>query len=859
MEEKNEQVQLTIIERLAGAAPAERLTAIAELEQAQAVSPETLSRLENLAAADKSKPVREAATRALDFAPVRRARMTRAGTLGITNRQVIAREIDQWQQQGLLGPELASLLKSRYIIPYGPPTGQKPAADPNAPKPTLAQTLLSETSIRTFLYLGAFFVVSASLILAALVELLRLPILVVLILLFGGAALFIKKRLPQPSSVLFIVASALLPITAGVIADTVKLEAPWLHIFWMVVYGLMALFWVFATWFYDSRLFSLATYAALLLAAKSLADALAQPFDLMLLILAITNLASLAWVYALRRWKKEDAFSRPLFITTQLGQIMVLGASFFAVWVYYFDFGEDARSVAWWIAAAMTWIVGALFYFGSHWLNHRKGLFPSLAVLALIPVGWLVSLAFESSLTIQAIVWLAWGLAYAIKSEILPRIKVIPLPSMEKSMLFSSFGLLATSTVFASIAEDVDNRSGLVFITCLTISLTYAGLHIISARRFVWGAALTTGLLAYFAFLNLEIMQNINIDLVWVVLIPTVLLLLPDAIFNHSFPKEKEWRIPVQIFGGLLTFWLIGTLLLTSDSHVPKIAGGLIATLVALFYAWRKHAWLGYVALLLLAITLLNGMEMLNLTAYSFGLVVLALLYYLGGFVLRIIRPEHPWSKVFLFSGLGLGSFVSFLAISENETGVMAFLPAAVTALLWTAEAFKRRNILLGFPSNGFYLLAYIIILARMDVNQAQFYSVGAAAFGFLQHYLLVRSGKEQALAFLTGLVSQLALLGTTYIQMVVNVELAYFAALFFQSLVVMIYGLVIRSRSLFMVPIGFVVLGVFTVVLTLLEGLATFILIGCTGIFMILIGIVAVLLRERIAKMGERLGDWNA
>jgi hypothetical protein len=127
-------------------------------------------------------------------------------------------------------------------------------------------------------------------------------------------------------------------------------------------------------------------------------------------------------------------------------------------------------------------------------------------------------------------------------------------------------------------------------------------------------------------------------------------------------------------------------------------------------------------------------------------------------------------------------------------------------------------------------------------------------------HYLLMRAGSNKG-AFITGMVSQLILLSTTYIQMVANNALGYFAALFFQSLVVLAYGLVIRSRSLVFTPIAFVVLGVFTVVFSLpiLKGVATVLMIGCTGILFILLGIVAVLMRERIAELRDRLSDWKA
>ena len=109
------------------------------------------------------------------------------------------------------------------------------------------------------------------------------------------------------------------------------------------------------------------------------------------------------------------------------------------------------------------------------------------------------------------------------------------------------------------------------------------------------------------------------------------------------------------------------------------------------------------------------------------------------------------------------------------------------------------------------------------------------------------------------GLLSQFVLLGTTYIELIGKDNLWYFFALFIQSIIVLIYGIAIRSRSLTFSPIGFVILGVITITYSALKNEATILLIGCTGIILLLLGVTAVLLRERITKLSERLNDWNA
>src|SRR4030095_10162658 len=115
-------------------------------------------------------------------------------------------------------------------------------------------------------YLGAFFVIASALILAAIVEAARLPILVVATLAFGAGALIIRKRLPQPSFALFVVFSFLLLIDANVLEELVGFTGSSLSMYWTIILLTMAFIWALSTWFYDSRFFSLVAFIALSLA-----------------------------------------------------------------------------------------------------------------------------------------------------------------------------------------------------------------------------------------------------------------------------------------------------------------------------------------------------------------------------------------------------------------------------------------------------------------------------------------------------------------------------------------------------------------------------------------------------------------
>jgi hypothetical protein len=245
-----------------------------------------------------------------------------------------------------------------------------------------------------------------------------------------------------------------------------------------------------------------------------------------------------------------------------------------------------------------------------------------------------------------------------------------------------------------------------------------------------------------------------------------------------------------------------------------------------------------------------------GITKWIHPLIVIAAIYYGIGLIMRSSNRGKGWDLTMLISGLGLATFVSIA--SPILGGLDAAIPVAIAATLWAIEAFTKKNAWLAFPANLLYLLAYFIILFELNQNEIQFFSIGAALLGLFQHYLLVRAGSKTG-AFITGMVSQLVLLGTTYIQMLSTQELGYFIVLFFQFLVVLTYGIVIRSRSLTFTPIVIIILGVITVLYSAFKGLNTVVLIGCTGIIMLVFGIIAVLMRERITKLGERLSSWGA
>ncbi|MFZ5819580.1 MAG: HEAT repeat domain-containing protein [Chloroflexota bacterium] len=1066
-----------------------RLAAIQELASQNYSSPALLRRLETLALRDPSKPVRAAARQAL-ASPTHRYIQGRTTKLDRRERQAILREIAAWNEQGLLKGEQADVLRARYdfdlqpsaphpqpeAAPVSPAPGSAQASPvpPSEERPSLSQTLLSETSIKIALYLGAFFVIAAAAILAAVVESARLPILLAATALFGGAALAIRKRLPQPGFALFVVFSFLLPTDANVLADMLNLGGKANALYWFATMGGMALTWGFGTWFYRSRLFSLAAFVALAISFGRLADALGSEIEVAVLLLNLVTLAGLGGAYLLKRWQSQR-FSLPLFLLAQVGQFLLSLLALVAI----FDRTGNPPA-AWNLLTAFYWLAAAGFYLASD-LVIPYFLFPWLAAAVLFPFPLTLAQGLSLEGLPRVVLAWGWGLALALLGDGLRMIGAQPSSGGEKARRFAlplllvSLPVILTSAGFG-FAEEVAYG----FACLLAGALLYALLQVLQPRAYVWSISLLLGSGAYFSFYALPFMAGTDVFAGYRLLIPSLLYLLPDLALGRNFPSADAWRWPLRAFGGFLAFCNLAVVLPVAFDQpgAAAIAYGVYAVFFIAYALRLGKAWLAYFATASAALGVTFALQHFDVDSWLPALTGLAALYCLGGwmllkrrppFTLRVLRGDDtsPWSGMMRVSGLSLGGLVSLaalvnlkdaggwyvllvgalftvemfqhqkgwleagpqslfpaglalllynfevdepawhllgiglawlaldwflgraflgkrplrwaarglaaLAILANtlylltlgtdeprtallcfaayalaflglavlhrearlgygattflmltmvfafrtlgserwllpvaalgvlyygagfflrkrgggqgwpfvlwtsgigiglaascfapfhadlyQNGLVVAIPPALTATLVAAEAFARRNVWLGFPANALYLLAYFLILVELQVDEPQFYSIGAAGLGLLMHYLLTRAGSKTG-AFVTGMVSQLVLLGVTYIQFLSNEKLVFFAILFFQALAVLAYGIVIRSRSLVTTPIIFAVLAVISVMYGLMQGIWAVVLIGCTGLLLLMLGILAVVLREHIKQVAERFSDWGA
>jgi hypothetical protein len=640
--------------------------------------------------------------------------------------------------------------------------------------------------------------------------------------------------------------SFLLPTLAGVLASLLDLQGTVHHGFWALVMVLMALLWAFSTWFYASRLFSLAAFVALSLAVGRFASLLQAEPEVGLFLFSLATLAGLGGVFILKRWRTKE-FALPLFALTQVYQV---GLVVLSLILMLFRLGEGNER--WLLLLAAAYPLLAAYYSLSNRL-YPGVLFPWLAAGALLPLPLAATLAFDPpAWLVSAALWF-WGAVYLAAAEAAGRFPNRLVHRYAFALLAGSLPLFGA----AAIAGFIENTT-VGFVSLLAAGAAYTAAQVLRPRPYVWTAALVFGLGAYFSFYSLPWMAGVTIDLPYRLLIASLLLLAPDLVLKRDLSASPAWRWPARLLGGLLT-GLNLVYLFESGLFDPRLAWICLGVYTLFFsaYALRFHRPpLGYLPAGLLAASLFYLQHDLGQMDWLYPWTALAVLYYAAGSVLRLRKPDSGWAQTLRSSGLALGLFTSLTAPFQGGLG--AAIPVALAATLFAVEAFTRRQVWWSLPANLLYLLAYFMLLWELNVSQPQFYSVGAALLGLLMHYLLTRSGSRSG-AFAAGMLSQLVLLGTTYVQLVSTERLAFFLVLFLQALVVLLYGVIIRSRSLVGTPIFFAVLAVVTVLYSTLKGIGTVLLIGCTGILLLMLGILAVVLRERLKQFGERFTSWQA
>lgn len=983
-----------------------RLAALYELAQAGTSTESIVRALEHAAIHDIEPDVRSAALAAL-AAPVHRLVQQRLSLYTVAKRRLLEDEIVRWEADGLLTGEQVQVLRGRYqigapVVAQPPPTQQTLfRAEPEAGTPeqpaltpreraTLIEVLLSEATIRIALYLGAFLVLAASFILAALVAVARLPILGIVTLGAMGLAIGLKQRLPLASLVMFIVGSTLIPIDASVLLDLIQGSVANTDLYWMVTLLLLAAVWAAGALSYESWLICTGAFLAFNIAVIDGGLAFSVADEWVFLMLAVTQIGMMTLSEIARR-AERFRFFWPLLILSAVSLAVIVPVS--AV-VEVFSMAAGSRTAAdpalvrqTWLSIGTVWLCGAL-YAGivdalmREFLRERLRIalpLPGLATFCLMVAPLLYFGAFMLTAQQYALAAATWAAAMAILAEGLSLVQ-LPLPGRYAPWaLAASIILVVIASVIAAL-EDTSTATAIM-------AAAFALYTVLSARKLrvaVWCAAILAGYAAWISFLSIPVVAAYDIPFIYAHLVPVLVLLGASQVAKHALNPRAEWVVPPLIAGLLATLVQVVAILITlangdPDGHAPVaatllgsyllvlsvyvvyfdltrenfrravwglgIAAGYIAYLSALeiqtvaalnipfVYAHlapplllltagevlrrEVKAGLHWVTPLLVAGIVVSAVEilaalvgglagspfqgpgvdadrsvivfaifgvyLLGLALYtgipeigygmtaSFALAVvyallfyqferfvvplvgLGVLYYLVGRGLQFTTRAPGWAEVLIVSGMVWGAGCSLFA--PFQTTGSAILAVAVLATCYAIEAVLRRNVWLGYPTNGLYFVAYITALIELEITEPQFFSIGAALLGIIMHYLLARA-QHQTPAFITGLISQLILLSTSLIQMLVNERLSVFFILFFQALTLLAYGLVVRSRSFVITPILFTVLGVFGVAFSVLSGLPTAVVIGCTGALFLGFGIAALLLRERLQQITSNLGE---
>ncbi|HZM21100.1 MAG TPA: hypothetical protein VFC02_05110, partial [Anaerolineales bacterium] len=724
-----------------------QLAAIQELGTINYSSEAIVAQLERLAL-EGNETIKKAALVALRLKTSQSVASKLSG-LSSQSRKLILGEVDGWQEDELIERHRAEVIKRRYDYDIQPGipiktatteavkparvekvetdepvapniTPPKPIASPRLaePRPSLTQVLLSETSIRIYLYLGAFFVIASAAILAALVEAARLPILLIATLAFAAGAVGFKKRLPQPSFAFAIVFSFLLPIDASVIADLLKLSAQGNHMYWSAIFIFMAIIWAFGTWFYESRLFSLASFIALTFSALRFENALNVSNDWITFTLGFTSLIGLLGVRFLKNWK-DLKFAQPLFFTTQFLQAIILFISFIMLTANLFS-GEISSGR--WIAHMLTWMFAASFYAASDIIISFV-LFPWMAAASLCIIPWLFLSAFNASTPAMIAGFGIWAALMALLSEFSQRVKNIHAQKYHYPSLALSLLLFFIAISWGSI-EGIQYA----FAALLGTGIIYTIINIMRPRWYVWMTALLAGLGAYFAFFALPMTEKTNVYFGYQLLIASVLLLLPELFFKEPLTFGRSWNWPPIALGILLmglNITMAHIVLLDDEIYFSRAAVtlGTYAILFAAYALRFKQPLIGYLGTTSLTLTVIYAL--VRFDVWLPALTALAALYYLSGYFLARRQRTKAWGPMLINSGLALGGIFSTIAVlTLKETGGWYVL---VISALFAIEMFTRRNGYLEIFVVALLNIALILILNDFKVRELAYYLYGSS------------------------------------------------------------------------------------------------------------------------------------
>jgi hypothetical protein len=735
MNEENKKPEEILTEVLAGLrskTSEDRVSAIAQLKRINYSSEAIRRELEIVARKDENADIRASALAALNLPTSRMVqKRLNSNKLDRGTRYILLGEINEWVKSDLLETHTADLLRRRYDYDFESSQDKAPQSTPQpvsvhvadapearpavpverrepvpeGPRPSLLQTLTSEAAIKIYLYLGAFFVIAAATFVGAAIPSLRLPILIIGTLIFGGLAIVIKKRLPQPSFALFIVFSFLLTITADNIEQSMRDAFNFTETFstgyWVVVYFIMALVWSGSTWLYESRLFSITAFGALTLSLLRIGDLFESQAELYTVLAGIAALAGLGAVWLTKKWRDEK-FALPLFIAVLAVQGINLIAS---ISIFGTNIVNPSNPPLWHLAAFFVWGLAVVFFILANTL-YPFFAFPWLAAGALIPLPWFLAAAFDLETFGSTVVLVAWGAVLSVASEALQRI--------ERTQKYGLPVLLASIPAFGlGLITGFAHAAWLGMLAALVSAVLFTALHILRTRWWLWTLALLNFVIAYFGFFNTEIIKQLDIFIGYQLLGISILFLLPDLFLKKDWALHLEWRLPLRSFGALFTAAALFWLLFEAQSGHIAICYTILTVFLAVYALAYRTSWLGYIPAATLPLVIIFGLDALDVDAWLPTLTALAVFYLVVGLA---IRAKENWSFMLRNSALALGTLVSLTAlVMTKETGGWY---ALVIGLLFITEMYLRKNGWFEVGAPALFSIGAFLILRDFNVTR---------------------------------------------------------------------------------------------------------------------------------------------
>ncbi len=852
-----------LLEALESPDESRRASAVHQLGQSEQSRPEVILALEKIVATEQDSIIQREALEALD-SPANRRLRSRRKPYSISTRKLILHEISSWESEGLLGASMVQLLAGRYAVAQAQPAqtakDKKPA--PPVERRSLGQVLLSETTIRVALFLGAFFILAAALILAALVEVARLPILSATTIAFLVAAGVLYRRIRLSSFIMFIVGTLLIAIDGGVLIDQLGVMHPTVLLSWSVISVVLGVIFAAGMLLYDSRLLSLLSYAFLVVSAYFLALSQELGAYEIHLLAAVFVMAGLVAARTLDKYGRRHLVS-PVFLASHWLLGLTLAVSAVTI-LMNTAFGSPPDGLHWLSIAALYSISGLAYTFSTIVMTgdqpqryqSAKGWFRILSIGAITPVPLFLAAAFgPSDLQLMIVAWI-WGLAMVATAELAEQRLAAITSVYPPLMIMASALLFSLASIYSWWAGSV---AAVAFLAASAVVY-----YLTNARRNrwpIWSASLLAGYLAYTAAFDLTGLASLDLSPSYTQLLPvTILFVVAVLLIARDRTNQARWLPPL----GLSSFVAFYIFLYTVASEIPVEAAILSIYYAALFgiFAWRTGyhlAFFGSTAGLSSALYFLLLENDVGFFIWPY--VTLAAIYYLVGIGLawRGWIKNSKLSEILRWSGLVISFLASMLILDNSD--LYSAVAVIVAAVMFTYETWHRRNLWLGYPAALLYFTGYAALLAELDVNEPQFYSMFAATLGLTMHYLMLKvNNRTPALA--TGIAAQLILLTTTYVQMVSTDELRFFVFLFCQALVLLAYGVFLRSLSFVAGPVFFIVLGVITVTVSVLSGLPVALMIGFVGFVLLLLGTMGLWLRRRLVStmggLGSQLAGWN-